>query len=520
MPLIKSISGIRGTIGGRQGENLTPADIIRFTTAYVRFLKQISDSKADNRSDKFNGSNQIDKPDGSNEQDGQNGLKTNKKLKIVVGRDGRISGEMIKKLVIGILLSQGVDVVDIGLATTPSVEMAVPRQAAQGGIIITASHNPAGWNGLKLLSSTGEFLSAADGQEVLQLAEENAPDAVAENEIGYYVFSPYCSEDHLREIIEQPLVNAAAIIAKDFKIVVDGINSVGGHAVPNLLQMLGVKSKNIFELNCIPDGKFAHNPEPLADNLSQIMAEVKKQKADLGIVVDPDVDRLVFIDENGEMFGEEYTLVAIANYVLENFSILDNKFPGRYEKAAVSNLSSSRALRDIALKHSGTYAVAAVGEVNVVAKMKESKAVIGGEGNGGVIYPPLHYGRDALIGIALFLTSLATRNKKVSELKKELPEYFMAKERLELGAESNVKELLAKVKDEYEKIKAEGATELGKGIEISDLDGIKIDWPDSWVQLRASNTEPIIRIYAEAKTLAEAQKKTKEAKEIILAYIK
>jgi phosphomannomutase len=473
MPLIKSISGIRGTIGGEPGDNLTPVEIVKFSAAFGSFI--INQNQ-------------------------------NSKTKIVVGRDSRVSGEMVKNLIVGTLLSQGISIIDLGMASTPTVEMAVVSQGAQGGIIITASHNPQGWNALKLLGGNGEFLSAAEGAEILNLAEQNNQSYVAEDEIGFYVFQPYLEWDHINKINALPLIDVEVIKNRDFKIVIDGINSIGGKAVPHLLESFGL-TKEIL-LNCSLDGKFAHKPEPLAENLTEIMEIVKKEKADLGIVVDPDVDRLAFIDENGEMFGEEYTLVAIADYILENFDTLNTLHPGQYSKASVSNLSSSRALKDIIEKHGGVYEAAAVGEVNVVTKMKELKAVIGGEGNGGVIFPELHYGRDALVGISLFLTMLAKSGKKVSELRKTLPEYFMVKDKIELTPEAPLQQILENIKLEY------------KSEKITDIDGVKIDWVDSWVHLRASNTEPIVRIYSEAKTKTEAQTKVDELKAKILAYIK
>jgi phosphomannomutase len=476
MSIIKSISGIRGTIGGQPGDNLTPIDIFRFTTAYALFLKQNNPAI---------------------------------KIKVIVGRDGRISGEMVKSLVIGTLMSQGVDVIDLGMATTPTVEMTVIKQKAQGGIILSASHNPQGWNALKLLDEKGEFLSADDGKKVLELADQPDTSFATEDQLGAYTFNPFLFEDHLNAILNLPLVNKNSIATKKFKVVVDGINSVGGLTVPELLRELGVN--DVIEINCLPNGQFAHKPEPLDENLTEIKARVVKEKAALGIVVDPDVDRLAFIDEKGEMFGEEYTLVAVADYVLQNYDTLIEKLGPAghgYEKNTVSNLSSSRALKDITEKHGGIYEAAAVGEVNVVQKMKALKSIIGGEGNGGIIFPPLHYGRDALVGIALFLTALAQTNKTMSEFKKLLPKYLMVKDRMELTPGLNVLELLNKIKADYQTEK------------ITDIDGVKIDWPDSWVHLRASNTEPIIRIYAEAKTLATATAKVKEIKDKILAYIK
>ncbi len=465
MPIIKSISGIRGTIGGEPGNNLTPVEISKFSAAFGTFIITQNPTI---------------------------------KSKIIIGRDSRLSGQMVGNLVIGTLISQGIDIVDLGMATTPTVEMAVTSQNAQGGIIITASHNPQGWNALKLLNGRGEFLSAENGAEILKLADEEDVNYVAEDKLGVYIFNPYLEWGHINKIIGLPLINKEAIKQKNFKIVVDGINSIGGKAIPHLLESLGLD--NVVLINCTPDGNFAHKPEPLKENLTEIMERVKIEKADLGIVVDPDVDRLAFIDENGEMFGEEYTLVAVADYILENFSEIEKLCPDKYSKATVSNLSSSRALRDITEKHGGIYEAAAVGEVNVVEKMKELRSVIGGEGNGGVIFPGLHYGRDALVGVALFLSLLAESDKKVSQLRKELPEYFMIKDKVELTADVNLPELLNKIKMEY-------ASE-----NITDIDGVKIDWVDSWVHLRASNTEPIIRIYAEARTEAEASRRVQEIK--------
>ena len=474
MALIKSISGIRGTIGGQPGDNLTPDDIVKFSLAYGSFI--------------INGNPE-------------------RRHKIVIGRDARLSGEMVNKLVAGSLTSLGIDVIDMGYAATPSVEMAVVNQKAQGGIIITASHNPQGWNALKFLNSNGEFLNQENGEKILALAEKHDDVCfVSEENLGYYVPDAYLDQEHLKKILELKLVDKEAIAKKNLKIVVDGINSVGGLIVPELLRQLGVE--NIVKLNCLPDGKFAHRPEPIEDNLTQVMEKVKSEKADLGIVVDPDVDRLAFIDENGKMFGEEYTLVAVADYILENFDSIDKDNSGKYKKATVSNLSSSRALKDISEKRDGSYGAAAVGEVNVVDKMKETKAVIGGEGNGGVIFPELHYGRDALVGIALFLTSLVKKNLTMSELKKTLPEYYMVKDRIDLTPGLDLKKILAVIKAEY-------AQE-----NITDIDGVKIDFVNSWVHLRGSNTEPIIRVYAEAKTLNQAEARIKEIKDKILVYIK
>ncbi len=472
MPLLKSISGIRGTIGGQPGGNLTPPDIIGFASAFVVFLKK-----------KY----------------------PNIKLKIVVGRDGRISGEMVRNLVVGTLMSRGASVIDLGLASTPTTEMAVITQGARGGIIISASHNPQGWNALKFINAQGEFLPAAEGQELLRLANQEGASFSPEEEVGSYLINPFLGNEHLRQILELPLVDVEVIKAKRFKVVVDGINSVGGLVVPELLKRLGVN--DIIELNCEPNGRFTHKPEPLAENLAGIMEKVREEKADLGIVVDPDVDRLAFIMENGEMMGEEYTLVAVADYVLKNFDSIDKRNPGKYCRAAVSNLSSSRALKDVAEKHGGIYEAAAVGEVNVVTKMKELGAVIGGEGNGGVIFPELHSGRDALVGIALFLTYLAKKGVAVSRLKKELPEYYMVKDRIDLRPEIDLPAILNRIKDEY------------KGDKLIDIDGVRIDWEGSWVHLRASNTEPIIRVYAEARKPEEAVRRVKEIKDKVLAYI-
>lgn len=487
MAIIKSISGFRGTIGGIAGESLTPRDILDFVTAYAVFIKE-------NNFDLVN---------------------SGKKVKIVIGRDGRISGVMVRNLVSSSLMSVGVNVIDLDMATTPTVEMSVIDQKAQGGIIITASHNPAGWNALKFINEKGEFLSASEGKKILEYAESIKVDKnfqySAENELGYYVFNPMLEYSHREAIQNLFLVDTDLIKQRNFKIVVDGINSIGGFVIPNLLEQLGVESSNIILLNCEPDGVFAHKPEPLDENLSEIKALVIKEKADLGIVVDPDVDRLAFIDENGVMISEEYTLVAVADYILKNYDALINKLgeEGKeYQKTTVSNLSSSRALKDITEKYNGTYEASAVGEVNVVDLMKKNKCIIGGEGNGGVIYPPLHYGRDALVGIALFLTALVKSNKTASEYRKEFPNYFMVKDRLELEPGFDFVSLVNKIKEEYLAEK------------INDIDGLKIDFADSWVQLRASNTEPIMRIYSEAPSLEMAEQKVKEIKDKILAYIK
>ena len=472
MPIIKSISGIRGTIGGLPNDNLTPPDILKFACAYGQFIKT---------------SQNIDK------------------VKVIIGRDSRVSGESVRSIVVGALLSLGIDVIDLGMASTPTVAMAVMSQEAHGGIIISASHNPQGWNALKLLNCDGEYLSAKDGLKVLAFAEENGYAFVNEENSGAYIFNPYLEWDHIHKIEKLPLVEKDLIKSKDFKIVVDGINSIGAKAISHVLEMLGVSRQII--INGSLDGRFAHNPEPLEKNLGEIMERVKSEGADLGIVVDPDVDRLAFIDENGKMFGEEYSLVAISNYVLENFSILEKLYPGKYKLAAVSNLSSSRALKDVVSGYGGEYEASAVGEVNVVTKMKEIKAVIGGEGNGGIIFPELHYGRDALLGVALFLSYLAKTYKKVSEIRKNLPSYFMVKDRLVLKDGFNLNTIINKLKEEYKLEK------------ISTIDGIKIDFKDSWAHLRASNTEPILRIYTEAKTKQEAQDLNNKIKEKVLIFI-
>lgn len=445
MTLIKSISGIRGTIGGRPGDNLTPLDVVKFATAYGQWIK--NQSSSDNYT-------------------------------VVVGRDARISGAMVQQLVMNTLVGLGIDVVDVGLSTTPTVEVAVPIEQADGGIILTASHNPKQWNALKLLNHKGEFLDAADGEEILKLSESTEIDYAEVDDLGEITENKSYIEKHIEEILNLKWVDVEKIKAAKFKVVVDGVNSTGGIAIPKLLKKLGVE---VVELYCEPNGHFPHNPEPLAENLTEICALVPKEKADLGIVVDPDVDRLAFIDEKGNMFGEEYTLVAVADYLL-----------GKQKGNTVSNLSSSRALRDITEKHGGTYKASAVGEVNVVKLMKETNAFIGGEGNGGIIFPELHYGRDSLVGAALFLTHLAEQEKTVSELRAEYPSYFMSKSKIELTPDMDVDELLDKMQEKY-------ASE-----EISTVDGVKIDFPENWVHLRKSNTEPIIRIYTEAKSQDEA----------------
>lgn len=444
MTLIKSISGIRGIIGGQAGAGLTPLDVVKFTSAFAVMLAQSQQSR-----------------------------------KIVIGRDARISGEMVVKLVSGTLMSMGFDVVDLGLATTPTVEMAVKAEDAAGGVIITASHNPKQWNALKLLNHDGEFISAAMGQELLAIAESQSMAYETVDKIGKYSSNNSYLQYHIKQILAHPLVDVEAIKARKFKVVVDAVNSVGGIAVPALLRALGVDT--IHELYCVPDGKFAHNPEPLPEHLGAISGEVKFHKADLGIVVDPDVDRLAIVSEDGSMFGEEYTLVAIADYVLKH-----------KKGATVSNLSSSRALRDVTEKHGQSYYSSAVGEVNVVTRMKEVDAVIGGEGNGGIIVPELHYGRDALIGIALFLSHLAKFGKTCSFLRETYPDYYIAKKKIQLDEQFDLDEILRKISLKY------------AAQPQNNEDGLKIEFGKEWVHLRKSNTEPIIRIYAESAGEATA----------------
>lgn len=445
MTLIKSISGIRGTIGGKTGDNLTPIDIVKFTSAYAEFIKESTNST---------------------------------RPKIVVGRDARISGKMVHNIIVGTLMALGCDVVDLGMATTPTTEIAVVKESASGGIIITASHNPKQWNALKLLNNKGEFLNAAEGEEILNIADAEDFDYAQVDDLGVITEKQYLQE-HIKDVMQLDLVDVDAIKAANFKVAVDAVNSIGGIAVPELLYALGVKQ--VFKLHCQPHGNFSHNPEPLPENLTELSSLMVSSKADVGFSVDPDVDRLVIYAENGEPFGEEYTLVAVSDYILQNT-------PGN----TVSNLSSTRALKDVTEKHGGKYYAAAVGEVNVVTKMKEVGAVIGGEGNGGVIYPASHYGRDALVGIAMFLTQLAKSGKKVSEIRAEYPSYYMSKQKVELTSDTDTDSILAKVK------------EMFKDEQITDIDGVKIDFPDSWVHLRKSNTEPIIRIYSEAKSQDEA----------------
>lgn len=457
MSLIKSISGIRGTIGGRPGEGLSPLDIVKFTAAYARFIS---------------------------------GSITRKSRTIVVGRDARLSGPMVSDLVTATLTGMGFDVVNIGLASTPTTELAVVMEKACGGIIITASHNPKQWNALKLLNENGEFLNDAQGKEVLAIAEADDYSFAEVDALGHVYSNETYNRRHIDSVLALDLVDVDAIAKADFTVAVDAVNSVGGIVIPQLLRALGVK--NIIELNCEATGKFAHTPEPIPENLTQIADLMRDGKADVGFVVDPDVDRLAIVMENGEMFVEEYTLVAVADYVLSHT-------PG----STVSNLSSSRALRDVTRRHGCEYSAAAVGEVNVVTKMKETGAVIGGEGNGGVIYPASHYGRDALVGVALFLTLLAKSGKKVSELKATYPEYAIAKNKIQLTPDIDVDAILEAVKKRY-------ASET-----ITDIDGVKIDFPDSWVHLRKSNTEPIIRIYSEASTMEKADALAQDIKSVI-----
>lgn len=448
MALIKSISGIRGTIGGKSGDGLNPVDIAKFTAAYATFIKRESGKDA--------------------------GV-------IVVGRDARVSGQMVNDIVVGVLCGMGLDVVNIGLATTPTTELAVVGENALGGVIITASHNPKQWNALKLLNARGEFLDAAQGQQVLALADAEDYDFADVDHLGHEYINNTYAERHIRQVMDLPLVDVDAIRCANLRVAVDAVNSVGGIVIPRLLRALGVKE--VIELNCEPNGKFAHTPEPIPENLTGIADLMKTGVADVAFVVDPDVDRLAIIMEDGRMMGEEYTLVAVADYVLSHT-------PGN----TVSNLSSSRALRDVTIARGGNYQAAAVGEVNVTTLMRQTGAVIGGEGNGGVIYPELHYGRDALVGVALFLTLMAKTGKKTSEIRAALPEYAIAKSKVQLTPDIDVDAVLDRVKKHY-------ANE-----QLTTIDGVKIDFADSWVHLRKSNTEPIIRIYSEAHTMEEAQK--------------
>ncbi len=445
MTLIKSISGIRGTIGGAQGENLTPIDAVMYGAAYGTWVKQQHQKES---------------------------------YRVVVGRDARISGSMIQQLVINTLVGLGIDVINLDLSTTPTVEMAVMMEHADGGIILTASHNPKQWNALKLLNNKGEFLDAAAGQEILDIAEGGNMLFADVDSLGTISRNDAYIDLHIDEILALDLVNIKAIKAANFKVVVDAVNSTGGIAIPLLLEALGVQPVKLF---CTPNGEFPHNPEPLKEHLGDLMQEVVSQGADFGIVVDPDVDRLAFVDEKGEMFGEEYTLVAVADYVLANT-------PGN----TVSNMSSSRALRDITNKHNGSYKASAVGEVNVVQTMKDTNAVIGGEGNGGIIYPVLHYGRDSLVGVALFLSHLAEQKMTVSSLRESYPSYFMSKQKIALTPQIDVDAILEQMATIY------------KAEEITTIDGVKIDFESNWVHLRKSNTEPIIRIYTEAASQHQA----------------
>lgn len=441
MALIKSISGIRGTIGGKPGDSLSPVDIVRFTAAYGTLLKQSNDQNK----------------------------------KVVIGRDGRISGEMVQALVVNTLISMGLDVINLGLSTTPTVEMAVVSEQAVGGIILTASHNPKEWNALKLLNQKGEFISDAEGTQLLEIAAKEDFQFVSVDQLGKVVVGENLLEKHIEACVNYPLVDKEAIKAANFSIVIDAINSTGAIAVPALLNALGVKKYTV--LNSEVNGQFAHNPEPLPEHLRDLCNEVNKQKASLGIAVDPDVDRLCFVCEDGSLFGEEYTLVAVADYILQH-----------RKGNTVSNMSSTRALKDITIKHGGTYSASAVGEVNVVSKMKEVNAVIGGEGNGGIIVPDLHYGRDALIGIALFLTHLAKEKKSIKQLRNTYPDYFMSKNKIELTPGVNLLSIFEQIKKKYKKNP------------INTDDGLKIEFENDWVHLRSSNTEPIIRIYAESNS--------------------
>jgi phosphomannomutase len=449
MTLIKSISGIRGTIGGQPGAGLTPLDTVKFTAAFGSWIKK------------------------------QSGKSDRERVKIVVGRDARISGPMVSQIVNGTLSGMGIDVVEIGLATTPTVEIAVPIEKADGGIILTASHNPKQWNALKLLNNKGEFLDDANGKQVLAMAESGDYQFAEVDKLGKISFKDY-TQIHIDQVLNLELVDISSIRAKGFKVAIDCVNSVGGVVLPRLLKALGVKE--VIELYCEPDGIFPHNPEPLPEHLTEISKVTREKGAHVGFVVDPDVDRLAIVNEDGSMFGEEYTLVAIADYVL-----------GNKKGNTCSNLSSSRALRDVTEKHGGQYKAAAVGEVNVVTAMKQYHAIIGGEGNGGVIYPESHYGRDALVGIALFLTHLAKSGKSCAELRKTYPEYYISKNKIELTAGIDVDGVLLRVKEKF------------KNENINDIDGVKIDFPTEWVHLRKSNTEPIIRIYAESKSKEAAE---------------
>lgn len=453
MTLIKSISGIRGTIGGKVGDNLTPVDAVKFASAYGTWLKG-----------------------------GRGKFEVGRKLKVVVGRDARISGPMIHNLVVNTLIGLGIDVIDLGLSTTPTVEVAVPLENADGGIILTASHNPKQWNALKLLNEKGEFLNGIEGEKILVIAEAEAFDFSDVDSLGEITENDAYMDIHIDEVLNLSLVDVEAVKAAKFKVVVDGVNSSGGIIIPKLLELMGVE---VVKLYCEPNGHFPHNPEPLKEHLTDISELVVKEKADLGVVVDPDVDRLAFICEDGEMFGEEYTLVACADFVL-------GKTPGN----TVSNMSSSRALRDVTNAHKGSYEASAVGEVNVVDLMKKNNAIIGGEGNGGIIYPELHYGRDSLVGVALFLTHLANKKMTVSALRASYPQYYMSKNKIELTPQIDVDAILVAMIEKYKNDSSTGS--------LSNIDGVKIDFAENWVHLRKSNTEPIIRIYTEAATQEKA----------------
>ena len=461
MTLIKSISGIRGTIGGNVGDNLTPIDAVKFASAYGTWLKQ---------------------------------QRNKENYRVVVGRDARISGEMIQNLVMNTLVGLGIHVIDLGLSTTPTVEVAVPMEHADGGIILTASHNPKQWNALKLLNHKGEFLNGAEGQKILDIAEGANIDFAEVDDLGEITKNDAYFDLHIEEILNLDLVDAEAIKKAGFKVVVDGVNSTGGLAIPMLLDELGVQTVKLY---CEPTGHFPHNPEPLKEHLGDICKLVVEENADFGIVVDPDVDRLAFIDETGEMFGEEYTLVAVADYIL-----------GKQGGNTVSNMSSSRALRDVTEKHGGSYQASAVGEVNVVQLMKDTNAVIGGEGNGGIIYPVLHYGRDSLVGVALFLTYLAENQMKVSELRGTYPSYFMSKNKIQLTPDLDVDGILKAVEEHY------------KDEQVTTIDGVKIDFAENWVHLRKSNTEPIIRVYTEAKSQQEADDLAKGMMQVVESIAK
>ena len=461
MTLIKSISGIRGTIGGNPGQNLTPVDIVESISAYGSWLK----------------TNHL-----------------NKKIKVVIGRDARISGEMVENICIGTLQAMGIDVVNIGLSTTPTVEIAVPLENADGGIILTASHNPKQWNALKLLNNKGEFISAEDGKQLLSFVEKNQFSFASVEELGVVTFNDNYIDEHINKVLKLKHVDVNAIKEAELSVVIDAVNSTGGIVIPKLLKAL--KCKEITEIYCTPNGEFPHNPEPLAEHLEDLSNMVKEKKADLGIVVDPDVDRLAFVCENGEVFGEEYTLVAVADHIT-------GEKPGN----SVSNLSSTRALADVTIKNGGKYYASAVGEVNVVEMMKEKNAVIGGEGNGGVIFPELHYGRDALVGIALFLTYLANKKLKMSDLKSSFPQYTISKNKLALTSSTNIDLLLEKISNKYKTVKQ------------NKIDGLKLEFENEWVHMRKSNTEPIIRIYAESQNQKSAhnlgERFVKELKSLI-----